>query len=239
MKKVLTAIVLLFAICLGCFAFAGCNTAKAANDFVIPEGGFDVNTPITIKFSHTMGSNLRDVLDRYIVEFNKIYPNIHINLANYGDADGLYGSLSMVNSNTDLVLCLEDNAVRLQEKLDNLVNLESLIYSEAVVIRGDYSTEKLGLTAQQKDALYTVCLESCRLTEREDVYSLPFYQLPEVMYYNKTYFEANDLQVPQSWDEVWETAVRIQAAEDVLRRRNSELPHPWFPYGEPYMSPLF
>ena len=39
----------------------------------IPEGGYD-GSAVTIRFYHTMGSNLSTVLDKYIVEFNKIYP---------------------------------------------------------------------------------------------------------------------------------------------------------------------
>ena len=186
------------------------------------------NQEVTIQLAHAMSTMSEELLQTYITEFNKIYPNIHINTVNYGSADGLKGSLTTFHSNTDLVLCLEDNAVQLQQQLNNVVNLESLIRSNQIVTRGDYSTEILGLTAAQKDAFYALCLDSCRLTEEAEIYSLPFYQLPEVMYYNKTYFEANDLQVPQSWDEVWETAVRIQAKGDPVTPLSVVYPHKLF-----------
>ena len=78
MKKIILAVVLLLSLCLNCVVMTGCNNNQQISDFVIPEGGYD-GSEVTINFYHTMGQNLRDVLDLYIAEFNKLYPNIHIN----------------------------------------------------------------------------------------------------------------------------------------------------------------
>ena len=69
MKRIIVAVLMVLALCVSLFSFVGCG-AKVASDFVVPENGYD-GSEVTIKFYHTMGANLREVLERYIVEFNK------------------------------------------------------------------------------------------------------------------------------------------------------------------------
>ena len=67
MKKFLSV---LLAACL-CLSLAACGNAKdgaktnAKSNFDVPAGGYD-GSDVTIKFYHTMGSNLTDVLNIYI-----------------------------------------------------------------------------------------------------------------------------------------------------------------------------
>ena len=88
MRKRLLAMLLLAAMVLSLFtACGGGNNAdntgatdgeqQAVANFNVPEAGYD-GSAVEITFYHTMGQNLRDVLDAYIVEFNKLYPNITI-----------------------------------------------------------------------------------------------------------------------------------------------------------------
>ena len=51
--------------------------AKQVGNFQVPEGGYD-GSAVTITFYNTMGSNLTPVLDAYILEFIKLYPNITV-----------------------------------------------------------------------------------------------------------------------------------------------------------------
>ena len=46
-------------------------------NFTVPEGGYD-GSAVEIVFYNTMGANLSAVLEKYIVEFNKLYPNITV-----------------------------------------------------------------------------------------------------------------------------------------------------------------
>ena len=113
MKKVLVAVLLLLALCLNSVAMIGCgqqNNAVAA-DFVIPEGGYD-GSEVTINFYHTMGANLREVLDRYIVEFNKLYPNIHINHQQVGGYDDVRDQIKTeitVGNQPNIAYCYPDH----------------------------------------------------------------------------------------------------------------------------------
>ena len=82
MKRIV-AILLLVTMLLGIAMLPGCTGGNKKvqevlkKDFVIPEGGYN-GEPVTITFYHTMGQNLRDVLDAFIVVFNKLYPNIKV-----------------------------------------------------------------------------------------------------------------------------------------------------------------
>ena len=79
MKKL---VAMLLVLVLAVSMFAACETGKPSTNnktanFVVPEGGYD-GSAVTITFYHTMGANLANVLANYIVEFNKLYPNITI-----------------------------------------------------------------------------------------------------------------------------------------------------------------
>ena len=72
---------------------AGDNTAKVYSNFDVPETGYD-GSDVTITFYHTMGSNLQTVLNLYIEEFNKLYPNIHIESTAVGSYDDVRDQIS-------------------------------------------------------------------------------------------------------------------------------------------------
>ena len=57
-----------------------------APDPEVQDEGYD-GSAVTIVFYHTMGQNLRNVLEAYIVEFNKLYPNITIEHSQVGGYD--------------------------------------------------------------------------------------------------------------------------------------------------------
>ena len=92
MQKKLIALLMSVLMIVGMCSLAGCGGAKnTTNAFVVPEAGFNPDETVEITFTHTMGKNLQEVLDRYIVEFNKIYPNIkitHKSAGGWGDING-------------------------------------------------------------------------------------------------------------------------------------------------------
>ena len=77
MKKRIISLLLVLAMAVAMMTGCGGNKTAAEANFDVPEVGYD-GSEVTITFYHTMGANLREVLDLYIAEFNKLYPNIHI-----------------------------------------------------------------------------------------------------------------------------------------------------------------
>ena len=149
MKKILSVLLLVAMV----FVMASCGGAKKGiPNFDVPEGGYD-GSEVTITFYHTMGSNLTEVLDRYIESFNKLYPNIHINHSQVGSYDDVRDQISTeitVSNQPNIAYCYPDH-VALYNLAGAVATLDNLIDSKITVTRADGTTETLGLTEAQKD----------------------------------------------------------------------------------------
>ncbi len=204
MKNRIFAFLLALVMLLSMTAMFGCgkqNTAKAT--FEVPEGGYD-GSEVTIYFDHTIGSNLREVLDIYVAEFNKLYPNIkvvHEQVGNYDDVRDNIAVELTVGNQPDLAYCYPDH-VALYNISKRVVALDSLIDSKVEVTRADGTTEVLGLTDEQKADFIAGYYNEGKQFGDGLMYTLPLSKSTEVLYYNKTFFEANNLSVPTTWDEL-------------------------------------
>ncbi len=231
MKKILTAIILTLAICLSLFAFAGCGPAKVSPDFVVPEGGYD-GSEVTIKFYHTMGANLREVLERYIVEFNKLYPNIHIEHEQVGSYDDVRDQIKTeitVGNQPHIAYCYPDH-VALYNMAKAVVTLDELI-----------ADENLGLTQEQIDDFIKGYYEEGRQFGDGKMYTLPLSKSTEVLYYNKTFFDANGLTAPTTWEEMEALCKKIKEIDPNCIPLGYDSEANWFitmceQYGSPYTS---
>jgi len=241
MKKIILAIILLLAMCLNCFALAGCKK-KAPAEFEIPEGGYD-GSEVTIRFYHTMGQNLREVLDRYIVEFNKLYPNIHIEHQQVGGYEDVRDQISTeitVGNQPHIAYCYPDH-VALYNLAQAVVTLDDLIASDIEQKRDDGTTEILGLTdAQIADFIEGYYNEGKQFGD-DKMYTLPLSKSTEVLYYNKTFFDANGLTPPTSWDELEEVCAKIKAIDPLSIPLGYDSEGNWFitmceQLGTPYTS---
>ena len=217
MKKIIVSVILLLALCLNIFAMAACSKKKnkGDSDFVVPEEGFDTTTPITITFYHTMGQNLRDVLDRYIVEFNKLYPNITVNHEQVGGYDDVRDQIKTeiaVGAQPNIAYCYPDH-VALYNMAKATVTLDNLIASEISVARADGTTETLGLTGAQIDDFIKGYYEEGKQFGDDKMYTLPLSKSTEVLYYNKTFFDAHNIPVPTTWDELEAVCAQIKAID--------------------------
>ena len=179
------------------------STETTEANFVVPEVGYD-GSEVTITFYHTMGSSLRDVLDAYIEEFNKLYPNIHVEHEQTGGYDDVRNQISTeltVGGGPNIAYCYPDH-VALYNIAGATVQLDNLIDSQIEVTRADGTTEILGLTdAQKSDFIEGYYNEGLSYGDGH-MYTLPFSKSTEVLYYNKTFFDANGLSVPTTWDEM-------------------------------------
>ena len=216
MKKIIVSVILLLALCLNLFAMSAC--VKQQNQDVeleVPVEGFDTTTPVTITFYHTMGQNLRDVLERAIVEFNKLYPNItiqHEQVGGYDDVRDQIKTEIAVGGQPNIAYCYPDH-VALYNLAKAPVVLDSLISSEVEVTRADGTTEKLGLTQEQIDDFIKGYYDEGKGFGDDKMYTLPLSKSTEVLYYNKTFFDANGLTVPTTWDEMEAVCAKIKEIE--------------------------
>ena len=207
MKKLLVFI-LLAAMAL---TLCACGKAKAAPNFIVPEGGYD-GSEVTVKFYHTMGSNLSDVLDIYIEEFNKLYPNIHIAYEKIGGYDDVRNQISTelsYRTEPNMAYCYPDH-VALYNLTGAVATLDDIIDSQIEVTRADGTKEILGLTEEQKNDFIKGYYEEGMQFGDGLMYTMPFSKSTEVLYYDKTFFEANGLTPPKTWDEMEALCRRIK-----------------------------
>ena len=176
-----------------------------------------------------MGSANRALLDRMIVEFNKLYPDVKIDHNQAGDYGALYNKLnSAIPAGTmpTMAFCYPDNVA-------------DYMASNAVVNINDYlKDEKLKFT--EEDGLEADFIESYwkegQEYQTEGMYSVPYAKSTEVLFYNKTFFNENNLTVPTTWDEMWTLCRHIK--NDIIKD-NPKYPSIEFPLGYDSDANLF
>lgn len=242
MKRI-TAILMAMLMLVSVFALSSCNTQKkAAPNFEVPEGGYD-GSEVTIKFYHTMGSNLSDVLALYIEEFNKLYPNIHIEHEQVGSYDDVRNQISTeitTKTQPNIAYCYPDH-VALYNLAGVVATLDNLIDSKLTVTRADGTTETLGLTDEQKSDFIEAYYNEGRQFGDGLMYTMPFSKSTEVLYYNKTFFDQNNLTLPTTWDELEELCAKIKAIDPASIPLGYDSEANWFitmceQYGSPYTT---
>lgn len=168
--------------------------------FEVPEGGYD-GSEVTISFYHTLSSRYWSLLDTYIAEFNKLYPNIHVEHQLVGDYEDIYESTTKIGleKGPNVVYCDLENVANYRLK-EYVVALDNLIKHPEV----GYSQEQLN---DFIDAFYN------QGKEYGDgyMYSLPVNKKAEVLYYNKTFFDLHQLKVPTTWAEMEAVCEQIKA----------------------------
>ena len=214
MKKILCA-VLMLALCISCLAFAGCDTTpdnnKGDEAFKPSEGATYNGEEVEITFYHTMGANLRAVLDKYVAEFNKLYPNIKVVHSQEGGYDDVRDKISKeltVGNQPNIAYCYPDH-VALYNLTGAVVTLDNLIASTTEVKHADGTTEILGLTEAQIDDFIDAYYNEGKQFGDGLMYTMPLSKSTEVLYYNKTFFDKNGLKVPTTWDEMEEVCKKI------------------------------
>ena len=203
MKKIVS-VLLLVCLLVGLVSLTACGKKKTlGGDFEVGDTGYD-GSEVTIVFYHTMGASLREVLDKYIVEFNKLYPNIHIEHKQVGSYDDVREKIATeitVGNQPNIAYCYPDH-VALYNRGNAVITLDNLIASTVEVTRADGTKEVLGLTAEQiADFIPGYYAEGACYGDGK-MYTLPMSKSTEVLYYNKTFFEANNIPVPTTWEEM-------------------------------------
>ena len=211
MKKKIVALLLVLVTVFSMTALTGCTKPAVQSNFAIPEGGYD-GSAVTIYFDHTMGTNLSDVLNLYIKEFNKLYPNItivHEQVGNYDDVRNNIAVELTVGNQPNIAYCYPDH-VALYNISKKVVTLDALIGSTIEITRADGSKEILGLTKEQQEDFIAGYYNEGKQFGDGLMYTLPLSKSTEVLYYNKTFFDEHKLTVPTTWEEMEAVCAKIK-----------------------------
>ena len=210
MKKAFAIVMLVVIVVASMSVMVACNKNNSLGaNFTVPAGGYN-GSEVTIKFYHTMGDSLNAILKRYIVEFNKLYPNIHVEDSQIGKYDDVRDQINTeltAGNQPNIAYCYPDH-VALYNLAGAVVQLDNLISSTETVTHADGTTEQLGLTQAQIDDFIPGFYNEGKQFGDEFMYMMPFSKSTEVLYYNKTFFDeynANKkesdptLEVPTHW----------------------------------------
>ena len=220
----------------------GGSSSGSVGNFTVPEGGYD-GSEVEITFYHTMGENLSTVLEAYIVEFNKLYPNIkvtHEKIGGYDDVRDQIKTEITQGNQPNIAYCYPDH-VALYNLAQAVVTLDSLIDSDIEVTRADGTKEILGLTDEQKADFIEGYYNEGKQFGDGLMYTMPMSKSTEVLYYNKTFFDANGLSVPTTWDEMEALCKKIKEIDPDCIPLGYDSEANWFitmceQYNSPYTS---
>ncbi len=252
MKKTVVALLLVLVLAL-CACSNGGNEpkesssqseTKATPNFDVPAGGYD-GSAVKISFYVSMSQDKVDLTKKYVEEFNRLYPNITVEISAIGSYDDVRDQINTeltVGSEPNIAYCYPDH-VAMYRKAKAAVSLDNLINSTITVNHADGTTEILGLTAEQKaDFIEGYYNEGAQFGDGL-MYTMPFSKSTEVLYYNKTFFDANGLTPPKTWDEMEALCAKIK---EIDPSKNSfplgyDSEANWFitmceQYGSPYTS---
>lgn len=216
MKRIIASILLVVTLIAGVsttLTSCGGNNGPAP-DFVMPEGGY-TGEKVTITFYHSMGQNLEKILQQAVADFNKLYPNITVVPKKFDSYDVIHekiGKEVTVGAQPSMTICYPDH-VATYNAAGAVQTLDTLISSTATATRGDGSTEQIGFTQAQIDDFITAYWEEGKAFPDGKTYTLPGYKSTELLYYNKTYFKKNHLEVPTTWKEMEDLCKKIKAED--------------------------
>ena len=193
---------------------SGCKK-NVITEFEMPEGGYD-GREVEITFANTTGQTLANVVDKALVRFNEIYPNIHVTVDNtqkkWDDFSKNIATKITTNKHPDVAFCYADH-VSLYNQSKAVLALDDFLpggaYATMEVAHADGTKEPLGLTEEQKNDYFAEYYKEGSIYGDGKTYTLPFAKSTEVLFYNKTFFDAHNLTVPTTWDEMEEVCADI------------------------------
>ena len=169
--------------------------------------------------------------------------NIHIEHSQVGGYDDVRDQIKTeltVGNQPNIAYCYPDH-VALYNIAKAVVTLDDLIASDIEVTRADGTKDILGLTdAQIADFIEGYYNEGKQFGDGL-MYTMPMSKSTEVLYYNKTFFEANGLKVPTTWDEMEALCAQIKTIDPDCIPLGYDSEANWFitmteQYGSPYTS---
>lgn len=193
---------------------SGCHGSQKKTVFEVPES-FDENTPVTITFwaKNDTNKNQTDVYKKAIADFEKIYPNIKVNLKLYTDYGKIYNDI-ITNIATDttpnVAITYPDHIASYLQGANTVVALDELMNDPANGLGGS----DLKFDGPTKDEIVPAFLEEGIIGENQ--YALPFMRSTEALYINKTLVEKLGYEIPDvvTWDWIWEVSEKATEKND-------------------------
>ncbi len=184
----------------------GCHGSKGGNEFEIPET-FDESKNIEITFwaKNDTNKTQTEIYNKAITDFEKIYPNITVNMRLYTDYGKIYNDvITNISTNTTPNVCITypDHIATYMTGSNTVVPLDGLFADERYGLGGS----EVKFDSVRADEIVPEFLDECMIGDQH--YAIPYMRSTEACYVNKTYVEALGYELPEAltWDFVWEVS---------------------------------
>lgn len=197
--------------CLGliaclCLLLTGCHGAKKTTAFEVPEE-LDTSKTIEISFWAKNDTNKRqtEVYKQAIADFEKLYPNIKVNLKLYTDYGKIYNDIITniaTGTTPNIAITYPDHIASFLQGDNTVVALDELMVDENYGLGGT----ELEFDGPTLEDIVPDFLAEGVINGQQ--YAMPFMRSTEVMYINKDMVEKLGFEIPDipTWDWVWEVA---------------------------------
>ncbi len=197
MKKLMTSLSLVA----GVTTLAACSSGNKEQTPETSEIVTTIESPITIEFWHAMSGTNQEAVDALVEQFNSTIgseKNITVKPVYQGQYTDLKTktTAALKSGSAPAITQAYPDWVAEYLQSGNVVELDQYIFNDEVGIK-DFD-----------DIIESYRAENSQY-EGGKFYSLPFNKSTEVLYYNKTFFEENNLTVPTTWEEMEQVSKQI------------------------------
>ena len=194
-------------------SLCACHGSRESDSFAMPDA-FDESRQYEITFWAKNDTNLTQVAiyEQAIADFEKLYPNIKVNLRLYTDYGRIYNDvITNIATNTTPNVCITypDHIATYLTGSNTVVPLDGLFSHPEYGLGG--SAVKFDSPTQEE--IIPQFLQECAFDGHH--YAVPYMRSTEACYVNKTFVEKLGFELPETltWDFVWEVA-DAAAAQD-------------------------
>ena len=213
-QKAAAIIALIALIALLCALLAGCHGSRGLSEFEVP-GEFDTSRQYEITFWAKNDTNMNQVAvyEQAVADFEKIYPNIKVNLKLYTDYGRIYNDvITNISTNTTPNVCITypDHIATYMTGDNCVAPLDALMTDEKYGLGGS----EVAFDAPAYDELIPEFLAECEIGGQH--YAVPFMRSTEACYVNRTYVEKLGYELPETltWDFIWEVSEAAMAQDE-------------------------
>ena len=191
---------------LGMTLLSGCHGAKGRLAFEVPRE-LDESRDFEITFWAKNDTNKTqvDIYQNAVTEFEKYYPNIHVNVRFYTNYGDIYNDvITNISTGTTPNVCITypDHVATYLTGSNTVVPLDSLLEDSRYGLGGN----KVKFDSVKRNEIVPRFLEEC--TIGFNVYAIPFMRSTEACYVNETYVKKLGYELPEvlTWDFIWEVS---------------------------------
>ena len=202
LKHIITVVI----ITISCLFLTACHGSKGMEAFVVPEE-FDTskNYEITFWAKNDTNKAQTNVYKKAIEDFQKMYPNVRVNMKLYTDYGKIYNDvITNISTNTTPNVCITypDHIATYMTGINIMAPLDEIMVDPKYGLGGS----DILFDGPTKDEIIPNFLNECIV--KDHYYALPYMRSTEALYINKDMVEALGYEVPEvlTWDFVWEVS---------------------------------